>query len=82
MSSSLGGMYELKFIFLKKNGSFGFRGKMSTRMWVKTAVVQVQGFAGRNIIMYLHTFIGFFNVISLEMEPYDGGTFILMKLTI
>ena len=49
-------------------------------MWVKTAVVQVQGFAGRNIIMYLHTFIGFFNVISLEIEPYDGGTFILMKL--
>ena len=51
-------------------------------MWVKTAVVQVQGFARRNIIMYLHTFIGFFNVISLEMEPYDGGTFILIKLTI
>ena len=75
-------MYELKFIFFKQNESFGFRSKMSTRMWVKTAVVKVKGFWTRNITMFLHSFIGFFNVISLEMETYDGGRFIVMKLTI
>ena len=32
--------------------------------------------------MFLHSFIGFFNVILLEMETYDGGRFIVMKLTI
>ena len=75
-------MYELKFIFFKQNGSFGFRGKMSTRMWVKTAVVKVKGFWTRNITMFLHSFIGFFNVILLQMETYDSGRFIVMKLTI
>ena len=55
---------------------------MSTRMWVKTAVVKVKGFWTRNITMFLHSFIGFFNVILLEMETYDGGRFIVMKLTI
>ena len=51
-------------------------------MWVKTAVVKVKEFWTRNITMLLHSFIGFFNVILLEMETYDGGRFIVMKLTI
>ena len=51
-------------------------------MWVKTAVVKVKGFGTRNITMFFHSFIGFFNVILLEMETYDGGRFIVMKLTI
>ena len=75
-------MYELKFIFFKQNGSFGFCGKMSTCMWVKTAVVKVKGFWTKNITMFLHSFIGFFNVNLLEMETYDGGRIIVMKLTI
>ena len=51
-------------------------------MWVKTAVVKVKGFCTRNITMFLHSFIGFLNVILLQMETYDGGRSIVMKLII